>query len=39
MGAVLEGKPYWGTPDEGLATMEVLTALYASARAKAPVAL
>ncbi len=37
MGAVLDGKPYWGTPDDGLAVMQVVDALYASARARAPI--
>ncbi len=32
MGAVLDGKPYWGTPAEGLAVMEVVSALYESAK-------
>jgi predicted dehydrogenase len=37
MGAVLDGKPYWGTPADGVAVMEIVDALYASARAKAPI--
>jgi predicted dehydrogenase len=39
MGAVLDGKPYWGTPADGLAVMEILAALYASAESGKPVAL
>jgi predicted dehydrogenase len=39
MGAVLDGKPYWGTPADGLAVMEVVDALYASAGSGKPVAL
>src|SRR5581483_7252760 len=39
MGAVLDRKPYGGTPGEGLAMMQVLTALYESARKGLPVAV
>jgi predicted dehydrogenase len=39
MGAVLGGKTYFGTPADGVAVMEVLAALYASAESGKPVAL
>ena len=39
MGAVLDGKRYWGTPADGVAVMEMLAALYASAESGKPVAL
>jgi predicted dehydrogenase len=37
MGAVLGGTPYWGTPADGLAVMEVISALYESAQNGRPV--
>lgn len=37
--AIRAGTPYWGTPDDGLAAMRIVDALYQSAHANAPVAL
>ncbi|HTA38490.1 MAG TPA: Gfo/Idh/MocA family oxidoreductase [Candidatus Acidoferrales bacterium] len=34
--AIVDGTPYWGTPDDGLRVMRALHALYASARDRVP---
>jgi predicted dehydrogenase len=34
--AIRDGKPYWGTPDDGLRVMRALHALYASSRDRVP---
>jgi predicted dehydrogenase len=39
IGAILRETPYWGTPEDGLAAMRIVDALYRSARANAPVTL
>lgn len=39
LGAILDGKPYWGTPTEGLMVMQTISALYESARSGMPVKL
>ncbi len=39
MSAIVDRKPYWGTPADGLAAMNVLAALYASIESGKPFAL
>jgi predicted dehydrogenase len=34
--AILDGKPYWGTPEDGVAAMAMIGALYRSARSNSP---
>jgi predicted dehydrogenase len=37
--AIFDGTPYWGTPADGLAAMQIVDALYRSAEAGAPVSI
>ncbi len=39
MGAIVDRKPYWGTPANGVAAMRTVSALYESAKAGRPVTL
>jgi len=39
IGAIVDRKPYWGTPADGVAAMNVLLALYASIESGKPVTL